>query len=281
MVKRIGFSSCCFPEEMPIEEILEFCLAHDFNAMELAVNSTNFDPPNVKASALEQIKELSHSGRIYFGLHGPENINFSDPRAEAREEWVRKMEEALHFSATLGVKSVVVHPGRIIGEVTPEKVQESVVQNVSGIRRCALRAKELGVIPSVENLCHEKGTVNPTIDSFMAMCKAIDLSLIGITFDTNHAGLVDGLEKTISVIGPYVNTIHFSSNKGQKSDHCPPQEGVIDFYTIAGFLRAFDGLTIIELNEIGKESASAILRTREYLIHLLNAGPETAGGFYA
>jgi hypothetical protein len=46
-------------------------------------------------------------------------------------------------------------------------------------------------------------------------------------------------------------------------------------------LRAFDGLTIIELNEIGKESASAILRTREYLIHLLNAGPETAGGFYA
>jgi sugar phosphate isomerase/epimerase len=144
-----------------------------------------------------------------------------------------------------------------------------------------LRAKELGVIASVENLCHEKGTVTPDIESFLVMCKEIDLSVIGMTLDTNHAGLVDGLEKTVSVIGPYVNAIHFSSNKGQKSDHCPPQEGVIDFYTIAGFLKAFNGLTIIELNEIGKESAGAVLRTREYLIHLINSGHETAGVFHS
>jgi sugar phosphate isomerase/epimerase len=278
-VRRIGFSSCCFPEEMPIEEILEFCLAHEFNAMELALNSTNFDPPKVKASTLQQIKELSHSGRIHFGLHGPENINFSDPQAEVREDWVRKMEEALRFSATVGVKSVVVHPGRIVGEGTPEKYQEALSQNVSGIKRCALRAKELRVIASVENLCHEKGSVNPDIYSFLSMCRRIDLSLIGITFDTNHAGLVDGLQKTVSVIGPYVNAIHFSSNKGKKSDHCPPQEGVIDFYSITQFLKSFNGLTIIELNEIGEESAGAILRTREYLVHLLSSGHKTAGGF--
>lgn len=277
-MKRIGFSSCCFPEQMPIEEILEFCLAHDFNSMELAVNSINFDPPKVKASTLQQIRELGDSGRIHFGLHGPE-VNFSDPRAERREESIRKMEEAFLFSSTLGIKTVVVHPGRVIGEVTPEKYREALSQNVTGIRQCAMRAKTLGVIASVENLCHEKGTVNPDIDSFLGMCKLIDLSLIGITFDTNHAGLIDGLEKTVSVIGPYVNAIHFSSNKGQRSDHCPPQEGVIDFYTIAGFLKAFNGLTIIELNEIGKESADAILRTREYLIHLLNSGHATEGTF--
>ena len=266
---------------MPIEEILEFCLAHDFNAMELALNSTNFDPPKVKPSTLEHIKQLSHSGRIHFGLHGPENINFSDPRSEVSEDWVRKMKEALYFSSTLGVKSVVVHPGRIIGEVTSEKYREALSQNVSGIRQCALRAKELGVIASVENLCHEKGTVTPDIESFLVMCREIDLSLIGMTLDTNHAGLIDGLQKTVSVIGPYVNAIHFSSNKGQKSDHCPPQEGVIDFYTISGFLNAFKGLTIIELNEVGKESAGAVLRTREYLIHLLNSGHETAGVFHS
>ena len=277
-MKRIGFSSCCFPEEMPIEEILEFCLTYHFNAMELAVNSTNFDPPKVKASTLQQIKGLSDSGRIHFGLHGPE-VNFSDPRTEMREESVRKMEEAFLFSSALGIKTVVVHPGRIIGEGTSEKHREALSQNVSGIRRCALRARTLGVIASVENLCHEKGTVNPDIDSFLAMCKEIDLSLIGITFDTNHAGLVDGLEKTVSVIGPYVNAIHFSSNKGQKSDHCPPQEGVMDFHTIAGFLKAFDGLTIIELNEIGNESGDAILRTREYLVRLLNSRHQSAEGF--
>ncbi len=265
---------------MPIEEILEFCFAHDFNAMELAVNSTNFDPPRVKAYTLMQIRELSDSGRIHFGLHGPE-VNFSDPKVERREESVRKLEEAFLFSSIFGIKTVVVHPGRIIGEVTHEKYREALSQTVSGIRQCALRAKTLGVIPSVENLCHEKGTVNPDIDSFLAMCKEIDLSLIGITFDTNHAGLVDGLERTVSVIGPYVNTIHFSSNKGQKSDHCPPQEGVIDFYDIEGFLRAFEGLTIIELNDTGKESAAAILRSREYLVHLLNSGCPPEGAFHS
>jgi sugar phosphate isomerase/epimerase len=280
-VKRIGFSTCCFPEEMPIEEILDFCLAHDFNALELALNSTNVDPSKIEPSTLEQIRGLSHSGRIHLGLHGPENINFSDPRAEVREEWIRKMEEALRFASTLGVKSVVVHPGRILGEVTLEKHREALSQNVSGIKRCALRAKELGVTASVENLCHEQGTVNPDIDSFLSMCKRIDLSLIGITFDTNHAGLVDGLEKTVSVIGRYVNAIHFSSNKGQKSDHCPPQEGVIDFYAIEDFLRMFQGLTIIELNEIGEESGDAILRTRDYLVHLLHSGHQAAGGAHS
>ena len=77
---------------------------------------------------------------------------------------------------------------------------------------------------------------------------------------------VDGLEKTISVIGDYVNHIHFSSNKGNKSDHCEPEVGVIDFYQAAGFFMKFNGLTIIELNPIiGEENEGPILRTRNYL----------------
>jgi sugar phosphate isomerase/epimerase len=97
------------------------------------------------------------------------------------------------------------------------------------------------------------------------------LSDIRLTLDTNHAGLVDGLAESVQVIGPYVNHIHFSSNKGTKSDHCEPQAGVIDFYTVAGFLRSFEGLLIIELNECGDESAGALLRTQDYLVKLLNS----------
>ena len=277
---KIGFSSCCFPEEMPIEEIIQFCLDHQFNAMELsrksfflkAINSTNFNPPTVKASTFEWIKKISASGKIRFTLHGPGDINFSDALAERREDSIRRVEEAIHLSSILGIETVGIHPGRLMGEVTPEKLKEAISQNVSGIRRCALKAKELGVIVSVENLCHEKGTVNPDIDHFMAMCKEIDLSLIGMTLDTNHAGLVDGIEKTVSVMGPYVNEIQFSSNKGQKSDHCEPSQGVIDFYTVQGFFKKYNGITIIELNETKEESAGAVLRTREYLLNLLNAG---------
>jgi len=270
-MERIGFSSCCFPEETPIDEILGFCMDHQFNAMELAINSTNFDPGNVKTSTFEWIKKISDSGKIQFTLHPPGDINFSDPRTEVQEDSIRRVEEAIVLSSRLGVKTVVVHPGRVIGEITSKRLKEAIAQNVSGIRRCALRARQSGVGVSVENLCHEKGTVNPDIDSFLAMCKAIDLSLIRVTFDTNHAGLVDGIEKTASVIGPYVDTIHFSSNKGQKSDHCEPDQGVINFYSIADFLKGFHGMTIIELNDTKEESAGAVLRTRDYLLNLLNS----------
>ena len=265
-MNKIGFSSYCFPEAISIEEMLQFCLEHKFNAMELAIGHSNFIPEELKASTLTLIK---NSGRISFSLHSPEDINFSDPIAEKRENSIKKVEDSIMLASKLGVRTVVVHPGRVIGEVTPEKLDVAVEQNVSAIRRCALMAKELGITVSVENLCHQKGSVPPNIVSFLNMCKKIGLSIIGVTLDTNHAALVDGIVQTVSIIGEHVSHIHFSSNKGKRSDHCEPDIGVIDFHQIEGFLKKFNGLTIIELHEIGKESAGAILRTREYLLSLL------------
>jgi sugar phosphate isomerase/epimerase len=84
--------------------------------------------------------------------------------------------------------------------------------------------------------------------------------------------LVDGLEKSEAVVGPYVSHVHFSSNKGQRSDHCTPQEGVMDFKPVASFLQKVPGLLVIELNERGGQSASAVLQTRDFLLDLLQSG---------
>jgi len=266
---RIGFSSYCFPEATSIEEMLQFCLEHKFNAMELALSHGNSSPEKLKASTSALIK---NSGRISFSLHSPEDINFSDPIAEKRENSIGKVEDSITLALKLGIRTVVVHPGRIIGEVTPGKLNVTVEQNVSAIRRCALMAKKLGITVSVENLCHQKGAVTPNISSFLSMCKKIGLSNIGITLDTNHADLVDGIAQTVSIIGEYIDHIHFSSNKGKKSDHCEPDIGVIDFHQIEEFLKKFNGLTIIELKETGDESTGAILRSREYLLTKLSNG---------
>ena len=262
---RIGFSSYCFPETISIEEMLQFCLEHKFNAMELAIGHSNFIPEELKASTLTLIK---NSG-ISFSIHSPwKVINFSDPAPERREISIKKVEDSIMVASKLGARIVVVHPGNVNGEVTPEKLDVAVEQNVSAIKQCALMAKELGITISVENLCHQKKSVTPNIISFLSMCKKIGLSIIGVTLDTNHAALADGIAQTVSIIGEHVDHIHFSSNKGKKSDHCEPDIGVIDFHQIGGFLKKFNGLTIIELHEIGKESAGAILRSREYLLSL-------------
>lgn len=271
-MQRIGFSSCCFPEAKSIKDIIDFCLEHQFSAMELEINTTNFNPLKVKISTLEWIKELNVSQQVFFSLHSPGEINFSDPSPANRKESIKKVQDSIQLAADLDVDTVVVHPGRVIGEFSLENRRIALEQNINAIRQCALLAKKLGVIVSVENLCHEKGSVNPNIHSFFDMCKKIDLSIIGVTLDTNHAGLVDGVEKTVSIIGRYVNHIHFSSNKGQKSDHCEPAKGIIDFYAVADFLKYYRGLNIIELNQTGNDSGAAILRTRDYLFKLLTKG---------
>lgn len=268
---KIGFSSCCFPPFMPIEDIIKFCIDQGFNALELEVNDTNFNAASVKSPTLEWIKKLGTQKDIYFSMHSPGSINFSDPDPEKRADAEVKVTASIHWAAELGVKTIVVHPGRVIGDFTQESWKLALNQNITAIKSCAQLADLLGVTVSVENLCHEKGSVNPNISKFFEMCTRIGLSHIKITLDTNHAGLVDGLAESVKVIGPYVNHIHFSSNKGTKSDHCEPQVGVIDFYSIADFLKNFKGMIIIELNESGEDSAEAILRTREYLVKLLNA----------
>ena len=268
---RIGFSSCCFPSSISVEEILKFCLDHDFGAFEIEVNTTNFDPGNVHESTFEWIRNLSAKDALRFSVHSPGNINLSDPEPAVRAKSEKDVKDALELAARLQAVTVVVHPGRVVGEFSHESWQAAVEHNVSALQRCALRAQALGVSLSVENLCHEKGSVNPNIDHFLAMCRAIDLSRIGITLDTNHAGLVDGLQKSVEVVGRYVNHIHFSSNKGIRSDHCEPAVGVIDFHAVQGFFKDFTGLNIIELNEIGRESGGAILRTRAFLDDLSGA----------
>jgi sugar phosphate isomerase/epimerase len=269
-VNRIGFSSCCFPVHMAIEDILQFCLNHEFRAFEIEVNRTNFDPNLVSVSTLRWIRDLSCSGTIDFGMHSPGNINLSDPDPTLMAKSEKEVIDTLELASRLEVETVVVHPGRVIGEFSPEKWQIALKNNILALKRCAARGRELGVNLSVENLCHEKGSVNPNILYFLEMCQAVDLSLIGIVLDTNHAGLVDGLDKSVETVGNYVNHIHFSSNKGIKSDHCEPGVGVMNFHVFGGFLRGFTGLNIIELNDTGTESAGAILRTRDFIEGLLS-----------
>ena len=273
---RIGFSNQCFSREIPIEESIDFCLAHQFNAMELNVDQTTFNPEIVKASTIEWIREIQASGTVCFSMYPSEDINFCDPVPELREDSIRRVEDAIRLASELGIATVVVHPGKVVAKNTPAVPAEAMRQNVSNIRRCSVAAKNLGVTVSVENLCHVKGTVAPDVWSFMDMCKKIDLSLIGVTLDTGHASLVDGIEDTVKEIGEYVDHIHIDDNSGQRSDHLELGKGSIDFHAVSGFLRSFQGVFNIELKRTHKDNtkeqdAGPLLRSREYLLRLLNS----------
>ncbi|HUV06235.1 MAG TPA: sugar phosphate isomerase/epimerase family protein [Spirochaetia bacterium] len=272
MPVRIGFSSHCFPKDMDMGKILDFCEEYKFSAMELNVNTKNFDLQTVGASLLARIKGMVDSGEVCFTLHPSEGVNFSDALEANRRNSIEKVEAAIRLASRLGIKTVSVHPGSVNGDGAPETFQEALSQTISGIRRCALAAKQLGVKVNVENLCHVKGTVAPDIFSFFRMCEEIGLSLIGMTLDTGHAHLVDGLEPTLSVIGSYVEHIHIDDSSGKKSDHLGLGKGEIDFYAMADYLRTYDGIINIELKIYGDDYIGPILRSREYVLRLLKRG---------
>jgi sugar phosphate isomerase/epimerase len=269
MPVKIGFSSHCFPKDMEMEKILDFCKEYKFNAMELNTNTKNFDLQKVDESLLERIKRMTDSGKVRFTLHPSEGVNFSDSLEKNGRNSIEKVEEAIRLASRLGIQTVAVHPGSLNGDGTPETFEEALSQTISGIRRCALTAKQLGVRVSVENLCHVKGTVAPDIFSFFKMCEEIGFPLIGITLDTGHAALVDGLKQTLSVIGRYVDHIHIDDSSGQKSDHLELGKGKIDFYAMGDYLKTYDGIINIELKIYGKDYIGPILRSREYLLKLL------------
>lgn len=267
----IGFSSCCFPKNKAMEDILSFAQHHQFNAFELALNDANFDPENLNVALCERIRRMAGSENICFSLHGPEEGNFSDANPQKRNEAIQEMNKAIRLAKDLCIPKVIVHPGQVDGTITKESLCEAFRQNVDGIKQCFEFAKSLGVKISLENLCHQKASVTPHIHDFIELYRCLASTEIGITFDTGHAALVDGIVKTAQVIGPYADHIHFNSNSGQRSDHVEPRKGLINFYETADYFRSFNGTTIIELNDIGDESGEAILRTRSYLLEMQDA----------
>jgi sugar phosphate isomerase/epimerase len=251
-----------------MEDILSFAQLHQFNAFEFALNDANFDPENLDEELCGQIRGMAGSGTICFSLHGPEEGNFSDADPQKRDDAMREMQNAIRLAKDLCIPRVIVHPGQVDGTITKESLREAFRQNVEGITQCFKTAKSLGVKISVENLCHQKASVTPHIQDFIELYRSLASSEIGITLDTGHAALVDGIVMTVQVIGPYADHIHFNSNSGQRSDHVEPRKGVIDFYETADYFRSFNGTTIIELNDTGDESGEAILRTRAYLLEM-------------
>jgi sugar phosphate isomerase/epimerase len=210
-MKKIGFSSHCFSRALPIEEVIGFCLDKGFNAMELNVDQTTFNPEIVKRDTVRWVRTIGESGKVRFSMHGPEDVNFAAETPEAREDAVQRTEAAIALAAEMGIAVVVTHPGRTNAAGNRESFEEARENTIAALRRCAETATDLGVALSVENLCHVKGTVAPDIQSFLEMCRRIDLSTIAVTLDTGHS-FVDGLGETLDAVGKYLNHIHIDDN---------------------------------------------------------------------
>ena len=270
-MRTIGFSTACFSSDFSMEKSIDFALENKFEIVEIDVDEKNFKLNNPDIALLDKIIKLKSDKILDFSLHSPGNVNLGSLDSKKREEDIIALYDTVNFAGKIGIVKIVVHPGHCEPADIAGDFSEIVDYNIKVIKELALYAKKQNVLLCVENLCHEKGTINKNITHFYDMCKNIGLDLVSLTLDTNHAGLIDGLSGTIDIIGKNVRHIHFSSNKGVVSDHCIPQEGVMDFFASGEFFKNFSESIVIELNPVAdvKICMKNILLTRDYIFSLI------------
>jgi sugar phosphate isomerase/epimerase len=70
-------------------------------------------------------------------------------------------------------------------------------------------------------------------------------------------------------MGKFVDHMHIDDSSGRSSDHLEPGKGTIDFSAMTDDLRSFPGTINIELKICGDDCMGPILRSREYLLRLI------------
>ncbi len=269
-MKTIGFSTADFSFDFSVEESIDFAIENKFEIIEIVVDEKNFKLNDFDIVLIDKVKKIKSDKILDFSFHSPESINLGSLNSKKREKDLKALYDTVDLANKIGITKIVVHPGHYESADIGSDINILVDYNIKAIKELALYAKKCNVVLYVENLCHEKGTINKNITHFYNMCKNIGFDLISLTLDTNHAGLIDGLSKSIAVIGKNVGHIHFSSNKGVVSDHCIPQVGVIDFFISKDFFNNFSDSIIIELNPVRdiENCKKNILLTRDYLFSL-------------
>ena len=100
-----------------------------------------------------------------------------------------------------------------------------------GMASYAEYARRLGVVIALETDWNN----SQRLPEFLSYA---DESASGICFDTGHAEIDSGAVALARLLGPRVVCTHLHDNDGEKDQHWPPFEGVIDWEGVLGGMKA-------------------------------------------
>ena len=201
--------------------------------------------------------------------HAKLTADVARPDAELRNSEIATLMRHMDWASQLGVKNVVIHPGRGNGCATPEERRRIFDLNVDSFRRLADRAGELGLRIGIENMMNAS-EFGSTAGDLLELLAAVDSSALGVTIDTSHANVRTGdTAGMIRQLGPAIFCTHISDNNGTGDQHLAPGNGNIDWPGVVSALKdiGYDGTFNLE---IGGERHPVPEITAMKLQHALN-----------
>jgi len=172
-------------------------------------------------------------------------ISISDPERVRRLDAVDEVKRALEVAERIPFKVLVQHLGAPREEANPRRYDAA----FNSLEHLAMFAKQRGVTVALENTPGELASPTALVN-FLSDTRLTDLRLC---FDTGHAHLEDGVERSFEVMGDRVATTHLHDNHGERDEHLPPFAGSIDWPAAIQMLgKAPGGLPmVLELKDSG------------------------------
>jgi len=219
------------------------------------------------------------------------DVAHSDEQQRAAD--LDRVQRNLRTCAALGVRVVVVHPGRGEAWRSQPEYRSRLELNCRQFRTLGDLAGELGLRIAIENMADWRPPRGRRCFGSLP-CELLDLldalshPALGVCFDTSHARL-QGLDVAGAVreLGPHLIATHLSDNDGSADQHRTPGCGSIDWPAVCRALGdvGYDGPMNLEIpgeagpaRELVRMKIRHALEVTKWLIARVSASPTVDEG---
>lgn len=162
------------------------------------------------------------------GRAGDHPISIAEIEKTRRAEAVDEIKRALEVSEKIPFRYLVQHVGSPHEEYDPRKMDAA----FWSLEQLVLFARQRGVEILLENIPNELSTPM----NLKQFIESTHIPSLGICFDTGHAHLGEGVERSWEILRELVRSTHVHDNQGDKDAHLFPYDGGIDWQKTIRFL---------------------------------------------
>ena len=238
--------------ELPFRERIQAIANLGFQAIEFGF------PSHADLEALEAARDHLGLKIVLFNQDVPvwDQANrgyLVDP--ERRDEFQRKLDQALEIARRLGVLKIMLPSGVKVAGMNREKMRACMVEN---LYQAAPLAAQAGVLLTIEalNPYDNPGYFLTTSQQGLEIVKEVDLPQVRFQFDTYHMQMMEGnLVTTLSENIEWIGHIQFADFPGRHE----PGTGELDFDALTSVIERTSYSGYIGLEYIPFATGSAAL----------------------
>jgi sugar phosphate isomerase/epimerase len=265
----IGFNTRSIGEEKTAREAVDFAVEHGIGGVEL--DGRGLWPDILSPDDIRYMKVQRARHGLQYSIHFAQATAPASHDAGRRARHLRELEDTMELAHDIGARAIVVHLGRIDGAspISEGVRRVSASHAVDFLKSAVPKAEECGVVLSVENLLHRHEDVTLGYDELIDVINRVDSPVVGITLDTGHAVLTDGLDEAFEAFEPYLRHLHIHDCVDNE-DHHEIGKGDLDLGRYARVLGSAPFLLTLEVGKAaalaakaGEDPTGVVLRSRD------------------